>query len=276
MGKKRNHRRSRSTQRGWFAAKGKYVALGLLAAITVGVIGFAVTGGANTYSAEELAAAREQQNAALAQTAAEKEAAAEEARLAALLQVARPTDGRPLKVVFAGDSLTYGLFASSEAAGYRPQVVSALEQGGPVEWTRGGKTGNTVGATADTITPDTDTNLVVLALGTNDVWKTEVPDFTAQYTGLVEKVRATAPNTAIMCLGVWANPDGARLYDPLVEAACEASGGAFVAIGDLYEPTENRGPAGVEAFGGVSDNFHPNDAGYAAIAKRVLASMRVQ
>jgi len=177
--------------------------------------------------------------------------------------------------VFLGDSLTYGLFASSEAAGYRPQVVAALNEIAPVQATRGGQTGNTVQTVGESATIPGDTGLVVLALGTNDVWNTPVPDFTAHYTALADKVQTSAPNAAVICLGVWANADGARNYDPPVRDNCERIGGTFVPIADLFDEAGMRGPSGVEAFGGVSDDFHPNDAGYAAIADRVKAALRL-
>lgn len=178
--------------------------------------------------------------------------------------------------VFLGDSLTYGLYASSEDAGYRPQVVSALSSIAPVNATRGGQTGNTVATVSASATIPEDTGLVVLALGTNDVWNTPVTDFAAQYQGLVSKVRESSPNAELVCLSVWANPDGARNYNPPISSACEAAGGTYVLISDLFDAEGTRGPSGVEAFGGVSDDFHPNDTGYAAIAQRVKEALQLQ
>lgn len=202
---------------------------------------------------------------------ADKAAAFEAARLV----VERPSD-RPLNVVFAGDSLTYGLFASTEAKGYRPQVVAALEADGPVDWSRGGQTGNTVGTVAKSIEFPQATDLAVLALGTNDLGKTPVKRFTADYEALVAKVKNQAPDAAILCLGPWADGDGSTTYGPLIEEACEAGGGSYAPLTDLYTKPKHHGPAGVESFGGKSDVFHPNDSGYKAIADRVLAHIKVK
>lgn len=191
------------------------------------------------------------------------------------LAVQRPANG-PLRVVFAGDSLTYGLSASSEAKGYRPQVVAGLSESGPVEASRGGQTGNRIKTVADSIKFPVDTNLVVLALGTNDVWKTDVGDVASQYKALVAKVNKSAPDAQLVCLGVWSNADGTRNYDPPIQAACEDGGGKFISIGDIYEDEKNRGPEGKPAFGGISDKFHPNDAGYKAIADRLLSFVSVE
>jgi acyl-CoA thioesterase-1 len=191
------------------------------------------------------------------------------------LPITRP-EAAPLKAVFAGDSLTYGLFASSEAAGYRPQVVAALSTSGPVEASRGGQVGNKIADVSASITFPADTNLIVLALGTNDVWKTDAKVAKEQYTSLVEKARTSAPDAALVCLGVWSNKDGARNYDPAIKQPCLAAGGIFLPITDLFEKETNRGPAGVQAFGGASDTFHPNDAGYKAIADRLLSAVVVK
>lgn len=184
-------------------------------------------------------------------------------------------DGEPLRVVFAGDSLTYGLYASTEAKGYRPRVVAAWEQDGPVEWSRGGQTGNRVATVAASLDVPADTDLIVLALGTNDLYKTPVPKFERQYAALVEQVTDAAPDAALACLGVWGNVDASRNYDPAIEEPCADAGGTFVPLSDLFEQERNRGPSGRDVFGGVSDDFHPNDRGYAAIAERLLAAVRV-
>lgn len=191
------------------------------------------------------------------------------------IEFPRQADGS-IGAVFLGDSLTYGLFASSEDAGYRPQVVNALSAVAPVNASRGGQTGNTVATVSESSEIPADTGLVVLALGTNDVWNTPVPDYTAQYKALIEKVRTSAPDAVLVCLSVWANPDGARDYNPPISAACEAAGGTYVLISDLFDTEGMRGPSGVEAFGGTSDDFHPSDAGYAAIADRVTAALQLQ
>jgi acyl-CoA thioesterase-1 len=184
----------------------------------------------------------------------------------------RPTD-RPLGIVFAGDSLTYGLFASSEAAGYRPQVIAALEAGGPVDWSRGGQTGNKIQTVSDSITFPATTDIAILELGTNDVFKTPATDIPAQYDALMAKVKASAPAARIICLGVWSNVDGRRNWDAPIQASCEAGGGTFLPLGNAYDAAESRGPAGVEAFGGVSDDFHPNDKGYGMIASITLKAL---
>lgn len=183
-------------------------------------------------------------------------------------------DKGPLEVVFAGDSLTYGLYASEESKGYRPQVVAELEEEGNVEWSRGGQSGNKVETVTDSISFPKSSDLIVLELGTNDVWETDVDVFARQYEDLVAKAEKAAPDAALVCLGVWSNVDGGRNYDPLIKEPCVEAGGKFIPLHPLYEEGSNRGPAGRDTFGGVSDDFHPNDDGYAAIAEKVLEALR--
>lgn len=245
-------------------------ALALVAALLV----VAAVASNNGIDEAERAASQQELDAQRANAAAEEAARAEAAAAAAKAQVTRPTD-RPLEVVFAGDSLTYGLFASSEAAGYRPQVVAGLEASGAVKWSRGGQTGNRIQTVSDSITFPASTDLVVLALGTNDVWKTPLEEMAAQYDALIQKAKTGAPNAAIVCLGVWSKDDGRRGHDPVVQQSCEAAGGHFLPLGDIYDAPDTRGPAGVEMFGGVSDDFHPNDNGYRQIAELVLGNLTV-
>lgn len=175
------------------------------------------------------------------------------------------------RIVFAGDSLTYGLYASSEDRGYRELVVAELSRTVAVQQSRGGQTGNTAGAVADSITAAPDTTDIVLAVGTNDVWKTPPETFASDYDDLMQVTHGRAPDARLVCLGVWQNADGARAYDAVVRSQCDDAEGVFVPITDLFDDPANRGPAGRVVFGGVSDDFHPNDAGYRSIADRILA-----
>jgi lysophospholipase L1-like esterase len=174
-------------------------------------------------------------------------------------------------VVFAGDSLTYGLFASTESAGYRPQLVQAWSASGPVDASRGGQTGNTVKTVTDSITFPATTTLAVLELGTNDLGKTPFDQLQSDYQALVTKVKTSAPHAMILCLGAWTNIDGDRNNDQAIERPCVQGGGIYVPLWRLFDDPTDRGPSGRQAFGGTGDNFHPNDKGYKAIADLVLS-----
>lgn len=78
-----------------------------------------------------------------------------------------------------------------------------------------------------------------------------------------------------MCIGAWQNNDGAKAYDSTIAGQCRSAGGTFVPITDIFVDPTNRGSAGRSVFGGVSDDFHPNDRGHRSIADNVLAALAV-
>jgi lysophospholipase L1-like esterase len=186
------------------------------------------------------------------------------------------TDDR-LDAVFLGDSITYGQFASTEAKGYRPRVISALRAAAgaavDVEGTRFGAPGLTTRQVAEEATVPEDAELVVIALGTNDVKRTRLEDFEQDYASLVETVTTTAPDATLVCLGVWAEQGVADVFDPFISDPCRDAGGVFLPLADLHDAEGTRGPEGVRGFAGVSDLMHPNDRGFAAIAARLTRAI---
>jgi lysophospholipase L1-like esterase len=190
--------------------------------------------------------------------------------------VVHANDGA-VDIVFLGDSLTGSWFASSDSAGFRPQVIAAIEeQGFTVNASRADQEGGRVAEVAATANIPSDTDLVILELGTNDLWKTEERDFEEQYQDLVDMVRETAPDAALLCLGVWGNGDAARMLDVYISTPCTEAGGTFVPLWHLFVRNDTRGPAGVERYRGISDDFHPNDHGYDLIAGLVLSGLRIE
>lgn len=177
--------------------------------------------------------------------------------------------------MFLGDSLTTSQFASSEAAGFRPLVISGM--GVPVTEVPGNDPSATLSTVASTIVVPPTTNLVVVELGNTDVYVNNITtaDFTKDFDAVITRVTAQAPQATIVCLGIWGTAAVAANYDPSIAARCQQDGGAFVQLADLYEAPGIRGPAGESRFGGVSDEFHPNDVGYSAIAQRVLGILKV-
>lgn len=192
------------------------------------------------------------------------------------LRVARPEHGQ-LRVFFAGDSLTYGWYASVQKRGYRPVMVDALGKDGPVKEYHGEFPGATTSEVSQFLVVPPGLDVAIVELGTNDVARqTPIEAFTDTYAALLDKVRAGSPGVPLMCVGTWGSDGGgfgSDIYNAVIHSECAERGGAFVSLYDLYAVSANRGPTGAEAFGGVSDGFHPNDRGHREIARLLLSRL---
>lgn len=186
------------------------------------------------------------------------------------------SDAGEINALFIGGSLAEGFYASTESATFSALVAAGL--GTSVTVGRGEVKDSTLaGATAQAVIPPT-TGLVVIELGSTDVYEETVSltEFAAQYRALVDKVRERSPAAALVCLGIWGRTAVAEEYDEFISRPCLEAGGVFVPLADIYDDAAMKGPAGVEVFLGTSDNFHPNDDGHGAIARRILDNLRVE
>jgi acyl-CoA thioesterase-1 len=278
-GKSRGRSRSnkRSPLKRWLSLGG----VGLLAICALFLAGAAL-GNTNGPDQSEIAAAQSQLDArqAEAQAAEDAEDAAAEAAAfaAAHTQVTRPAD-RPMRVLYAGDSLTYGLFSSVPELAFRPLVTAELAKGGEIEESRGERSGAGAGAVGNLVTVPDQLDLAIVELGTNDTGgRTEIGLFEQQYNTLMAKIMDPSPNSGLVCVGTWGQPGpgtGTDAYDDVIEKVCTTFGGIYVDASDTFTNTENRGPAGLATWGGESDTFHPNDAGHRALADLVLGAITV-
>jgi lysophospholipase L1-like esterase len=88
-------------------------------------------------------------------------------------------------------------------------------------------------------------------------------------------MKARSPKVAIVCVSVWQSLGiNAAGYDRLIREKCKAQGGQFVDVSALFIDPRSRGPVGVKTWAGVSDAFHPNDAGHKAIADLILKRIK--
>ena len=209
-----------------------------------------------------------------------KDEAAAEARI---IKLPFPKD-RPLSVFYAGDSLSYGLFVSAAANGFRPQVNTELRKHGLIEEHRATKADEKalfkVGNVQDI--PESGVDLAILELGTNDLGTNEVGSrtepalFRKQYEDLVVKVKRS-PGVQIICVGVWgqSGPTISDPYDHEIQNVCREHGGQYVDLTAAYETKGSFGPKDSPSFLGPSDNFHPNDQGHRMIADLILERIRV-
>lgn len=189
---------------------------------------------------------------------------------------------------FIGDSLTAGLFASTEDKDFRQQFLYRLRQRDPDSGQTSSSTGlsgKTVGYMVDYLNANpsqipADEDLIVIELGTNDVsGHTDLSTFRSQYSQLMDLLASKSPNAVYMCLGVWQPKDatstqlGGEEFDAYIKSNCQAHAGIFVDITPLYGNNSYHGPQGVSTFSGTSDWFHPNDSGHSAIADLLLSSL---
>lgn len=243
----------------WFDHSAKYIALALLAVAVVAlvVIAFART---SASGAPDGAAPRPMPTFSQAPDALRT-------------VTVTPTDGT-LDVLFAGDSLTGGLYASDQANGFKWRMATVLEQSGPVKEYNSALSGGTTVQVSEEYDVPTGLDLAVVELGTNDLGN-QVPldEFRTVYSELLTKITVSNPGVPVVCAGVWegngGGPEGPT-YDRVIEQACSDVDGVFVSLRALYQNPDTIGPAGQPAYLGTSDDFHPNDRGHELIAAALL------
>jgi lysophospholipase L1-like esterase len=184
-----------------------------------------------------------------------------------------PTPRR--SVVFIGDSLTVGLYASTIDDTYASLLAvrwkaTLLDRVGIA-----GVHADGLLTAVQTMVPNaTD---AVIEVGTNDFTNTTPNDFNLSYRALLAAVRQREPHAQFVCLGLWRSETERGLggqppdvYDTLIQAACP---GPFVSLQALTMDPANRGPANQPTFHGPSDTFHPNDRGHEAIAATIASEV---
>lgn len=193
------------------------------------------------------------------------------------VELQKPADGK-LRVLFSGDSLSEGWYASAEDKGFRALVAKGLATKIPVETVDTHHAGDRVQDLAARFPIPEDLDLAIVELGTNDVArKTDPALFSQQYSRYLDDLLAKSPKVKVLCLGGWTQvgPLGTAI-DKAISEECTGHGGKFLSLKRAYAIPDNRGPEGVKTFRGTSDAFHPNDAGHAAIAQDVLDYITVK
>jgi lysophospholipase L1-like esterase len=191
----------------------------------------------------------------------------------------------PIRMTVVGDSLAFGIGATdpTNALGFRIYRALLADRPG-TEVTDLGIGGSRVADVTRLQVAQiaADAQLVVVIAGGNDVVRHTLPArFASDYAALLAAIRRRVPSAAVVVCGV---PDVARspLFsdafaktealsredDGAVKRAAAATGSAFV---DLFDFTHGHA-GGPEFFS--SDDFHPNDAGYAALAAIAIPVVR--
>ncbi|KQQ90758.1 SGNH/GDSL hydrolase family protein [Arthrobacter sp. Leaf137] len=213
-------------------------------------------------------------NAAAVQARVDRDRAVLEAATVPLIF---PADGKPLRVLYSGDSNIAGFYSSTEDKAFRPLVTSELLKSGAVEEVHTYKPGATTMYIRDNFDMPKDIGLAVISLGTN--WSREdggAVAFGQRYDAYLSAIKAANPSVQILCLGIWARTNSET--QPFIEElsrTCDANGGRFVDLQALYVAAANlSGPEGRDTWAGKSDASHPNDYGHQAIADEILKRIR--
>jgi lysophospholipase L1-like esterase len=179
-----------------------------------------------------------------------------------------PPDAPSERLVVVGDSLAAGRFADTADEAFPQEVAGALHAGLEVLAAPGVTTAQLA---AQSVPP---ADVVVVEAGTNDFLdQTPRRQFEADYRALLAKVGGAR----LVCLTTWTpkgitGPAGAKIpasfYDATIRRAC-----AKGAVVDVSAVLDDRGPVGRSTFLGPGDDFHPNSAGHAAIARLIEAKL---
>jgi hypothetical protein len=199
-----------------------------------------------------------------------------------LLLLAGCSDNKPTKLVVVGNSITHhgpapsigwqgdwGMAAPSADKDYSHLVAATLHvslsvNNSGIESDPSGALSQ-VPAIASKIDPATD---VVLEFGDN-VHIISAEAFGSAYDQLAA---AVAKGHALVCVSTfWQNP----AIDQVIKSACEAHGGHYAFIGDIFLNPANPDRQST-AYSNWQINVHPQEWGHAQIAARVLQQLQSQ
>ncbi|MCY2930830.1 MAG: SGNH/GDSL hydrolase family protein [Planctomycetota bacterium] len=178
--------------------------------------------------------------------------------------VARMTAGDRVNVVFLGGSITWGAAATDPPkTSYRALVTSWLETQFPKAHVNSidaaiGGTGSKLGVfRMDRDVTAYDPDLVIIEFAVND---SESPDTTETMEGILRKLHAHNPETAVVILVLGAGGDYAAL-PTWTSHRCLAASFGLPCI-DVVSPIQKLMKEGLSTTEFLSDGCHPNDTGY--------------
>jgi acyl-CoA thioesterase-1 len=186
----------------------------------------------------------------------------------------RPVEGRPLRVVFIGTSLTAGLGLPDAAQEAWPAQIGKLAAaaGEPIDVVNAGLSGETsAGALrrVNWLLRDT-ADVIVIETGANDGLRgLPVADLEKNLRGMVAQARARQPRATIVLVPMEAPPNIGGRY------ATDFRGVYAKVASDLGLPTTPfllDGVAGVPAMN-QADGIHPTERGAARAARNVWPAL---
>ena len=181
------------------------------------------------------------------------------------------------KLVFVGDSLSAGYFALSEAQSFRGLVTARFPCTSALIGVYGLRSGD---VDLSSITAEAG-DVVIVEVGSNDAAAGVAPaDFEARLRAIAEAARAGSATCRLVFLSVWQTAPQRAPYDARIAGVARDYGGHRIELSAIKDDPSCSGPAGqVTYVGQLSDAWHPNNAGHAAIAAavgRVIARLMGQ
>jgi acyl-CoA thioesterase-1 len=180
---------------------------------------------------------------------------------------ARPDDGRPVKIVAFGDSLTAGLGLPATAAFPARLQRALISKGLAVDVINAGVSGDTSTdglARLDWSVPD-DADAVILELGANDALRGIDPKLTRAALGAILR-RLAARHVPVLLAGMRAPPNMGADYTQAFDAIYPDLAAAY---GVLFYPFFLDGVAAERGLN-QGDGLHPTAAGVDVIVERLL------
>lgn len=180
-----------------------------------------------------------------------------------------------------GDSLTVGLFTTSQSTTYPLDVEAEMQtHQSPGEVAHGYWTTADVLAALPSALPTLASvyQLQVVELGTND-WHTiaNLATFEANYRAILQQTAGRRQR--LVCLSTWRDPaqvnasgETAGQYDAAIQQMCSDAGGVFVSLASIYQQPDSHCPVGVASWAGTCDGWHPGDIGASRIAQAIVSA----
>lgn len=191
------------------------------------------------------------------------------------VSVDRPTE-RPLKILFAGDSISRGFAATAPDKSFVELTHERLAANGPIRAIVAGQPGQaTAEATPAVLAAGTGFDVVVVELGTNDYGKSDPLTFRSDYGELLAGIRQRSPEAVVVCLGAWGRPNAVKNVDHAIQEVCGSGGGIYRPLHDIYAVLSSRWVLGLTSDLEQTDSLHPSDIGHGAIAAVLEAAIKV-
>jgi len=180
------------------------------------------------------------------------------------------TMAAPASVLYVGDSLTAGYYATLLATAYRSLLDDALGLTGTYVGTTDG---TTAGVSLSSVTAAA-AELVVIELGTNDLLSRSAAEFQADLQAVADAALEGNGAARLIFCTLWNRDESGAAYDAAVRAVARSCGGSVVDLAAISADSSTYLPSGVSTINGDSDGWHPNDLGHARIAAAIAAQLK--